>query len=157
VNEQIEEHNNDRKVERMLREKPEMQCRLKRAREHSEILGVPAWFLLTLEGKAQLQAWGALEIIHTLRNDAEEVLYKEETEALAAKAEAEALAADPETEALVAKVEAEALAADLDYLKPVLYGHPEMTIAEAGPRLKAETERTIRELEAREAEGHAGF
>jgi hypothetical protein len=136
-------------IERVLHEKPEVRRWLKHAREDSEILGVPAWFLLTLNDEARRRSWwGALEIIHALRNDAEE-----------ATAETQAIAGvqtlNEEDEALVAEVEAKVLADDLDRLKPVLDGHPEMTIGEAARLLEAETERTIRELDSPEAEDHA--
>src|SRR6516162_532950 len=46
VYEQVEERNDDRTVERVLRQRPEMRHCLKPMRENSEILDVPTWYLL---------------------------------------------------------------------------------------------------------------
>jgi hypothetical protein len=67
VCEQMEQRNDDDRVERILRRKPELRKVVPLFRSLSESLSIPAWYLLSIDYEIALSAFKAAELIAQLQ------------------------------------------------------------------------------------------
>jgi hypothetical protein len=113
----MEQWNDDDKVGRVLRAKPDLEPLVPVMRQVSETLGVSLWYLLDkLDDEQSKRCLVVAHFIHKLR-------------------EAEAVAT------------LEAMKAAEDFLRPVMDGNPNMTVGQAVQELQRQTDKTIRGLE----------
>jgi hypothetical protein len=118
VSQEMEQWNDDDRVGRVLRAKPELRGDFESAmHQASQTLGVPLWYLLDKLDEEQLQrSLAAADWIHELR-------IRETIAVRDAMKQAE------------------------EFLRPVTDGHPDMTVEQALRELKRQTDKTIRGLD----------
>ena len=112
----MEQRNDDKRVERVLRAKPELQPVEELLRQVSQALGVGLWYLLERDDERQQQCCAAAHLIHRLRSE-------EATASL------------------------EAMERFEEFVRPIMDGHPSMTVGEAIQEMQRKTDETIRGLE----------
>lgn len=65
----MEQRNDDKRAERVLRAKPEPQPVEDLLRHVSQTLGIPLWYLLGLDDERRSQCCAAVQLIHNLRSE----------------------------------------------------------------------------------------